>query len=138
MNDPHLSDNDPAEGNRDELMSALFAHLVMQQSNMAMMMMGKVPRPDTGESTRDIEAAKLFIDTLEMLEAKTKGNLSKEEAALLKQSLMSVRLSFVDAVEGPAPSPAQPAAKTGTPQTPPPAGEAPAQEEHRTKFSKKY
>lgn len=137
MSEPQTP-KEETEPSREEMFSALFAQLVLQQSNLAMMMMGKVPRPDTGESTKDIEAAKLFIDTLEMLEAKTKGNLSKEEAALLKQSLMSVRLSFVDAVEAPAASPAQPAAQKGTPQMPPAAGPPPAQEEHRTKFSKKY
>ena len=60
------------------MMSALFAQLVIQQSNMAMLLMGKVPHPQTGETVRDVEAARLFIDQLEMLEAKTKGNLAKK------------------------------------------------------------
>ena len=42
-----------------------------------MMMTGKVAHPETGQTMRDLEAAKLFIDTLEMLEAKTRGNLSQ-------------------------------------------------------------
>ena len=148
MNDPHLSDNDPAEGNRDELMSALFAHLVMQQSNMAMMLLGKAAHPETGQLMRDIEAAKLFIDQLEMLEAKTKGNLSKEETALLKQSLMALRMAFVESVDSPPPQ-AEPRVERGTP----PVGSAPAaepnqtaaapatpagEEESRKKFTKKY
>src|SRR5215475_10795074 len=94
--------NEPNTGHqptRDEMLSALFAHLVMQQSNMAMMLLGKTPHPETGESMRDLEAAKLFIDMLEMLEAKTKGNLTKEEQSLLKQTLMAVRMGFVEAVE---------------------------------------
>src|SRR5262245_21064052 len=86
---------------RDEMMSALFAHMVMQQSNIAMMMLGKVAHPETGKTTQDFEGAKLFIDQLEMLEAKTKGNLSKEEQNLLKQSLMTLRLAFVEAVNAP-------------------------------------
>ena len=64
--------------------------MVIQQSNMAMMLLGKVPHPETGQTMRDIEAARMFIDQLEMLEAKTKGNLTKEEEQLLKQSLMSL------------------------------------------------
>src|SRR6266446_3753558 len=101
---------DPAEGNpahahREEMMSALFAHLIMQQSNMAMMLMGKVANPETGQVTKDMEAAKLFIDLLDMLEAKTKGNLSKEEAGLLKQTLMSLHLTFVEAIEDSPPPP---------------------------------
>ena len=41
----------------------------------------------------------MFIDQLEMLEAKTKGNLSKQEDGLLKQALAAVRMSFVEAMD---------------------------------------
>lgn len=124
---------------REEMMSALFAQLVIQQSNMAMLLMGKTPHPQTGETVRDIEAARLFIDQLEMLEAKTKGNLSKNEEQLLKQSLMSLRMAFVDAVESPA-------ADEKKPEAVPPAGESktieaktePAEDESKKKFTKKY
>ena len=88
-----MSDFNPT---RDEMMSALFAHMVIQQSNMAMMMLGKVAHPETGKTIQDLEAAKLFIDQLEMLQIKTKGNLSKEEENLLKQSLMSLQMTFVE------------------------------------------
>ena len=81
--------------------SALFAHMVMQQSGMAMMLLGKTAHPETGEIHRDLEAAKLFIDVLEMLEYKTKGNLAQEETALLRQTLMSLRMAFVEAVDSP-------------------------------------
>ena len=114
---------------REQLQSALFAQLVMQQANLAMMLLGKVPNPETGQSMRDLEAAKLFIDQLEMLEAKTKGNLNKDEAALLKQSLMALRMAFVDAVETPAPP-----AKTAETPTSPSASEtaSPAKPENET------
>ena len=74
----------------------------MQQSSMAMMLLGKTAHPESGQVVRDLEAAKLFIDQLEMIEFKTKGNLSPEEAALLKQSLMSLRMAFVECVNSPA------------------------------------
>jgi len=128
---------------REEEFSFLFAQLVMQQSNMAMMFMGKVAHPESGKVVRDMEAARLFIDQLEMLEAKTRGNLTKEEAALLKQTLMSLRLTFVDAIETspsgekerqPEAAPAAPPAETSAP-----AGTtAAAEEESRKKFTKKY
>ena len=126
----------------EQMRSALFAHLVMQQANMALMLLGKFAHPETGKVTKDIEAARLFIDQLEMLEVKTRGNLTKDEEALLKQSLMSMRLAFVEAVETP------PAASEAAPeQKPRPAeGEKAAEtakpaarsEEHHPKFSKKY
>jgi hypothetical protein len=123
----------PVEGlSPEERSSALFAQLVVQQANLAMMLLGKVPHPDSGQVVKDIEAARLFIDQLEMLEAKTKGNLSKEEAGLLKQSLMSLRLAFVEAVD----SPPQPQTSTQPPTAQPP--KTASEEEHHKKFSKKY
>ena len=125
----------------EEIMSALFAHMVIQNTNMALMLLGEVPHPDSGERLRDIEAARMFIDQLEMLEVKTKGNLSREEEKLLKQSLTHLRMTFVRAVESPpkgeasgqpeAPAPAEPKLET------PPAS-ADAEAESRKRFSKKF
>ena len=132
---------------REDLQSALFAQMVMQQANLAMMLLGKVPHPQTGKTMRDLEGARMFIDQLEMLEAKTKGNLGKEEQALLKQSLMSLQMAFVEAVEAPAPTPAAPAqpapaapAETAADSAtaPPPTGESAAEADSKKKFSKKY
>ncbi len=153
MTDPHFPGNDIGGPEREEILSALFAQMVMQQANMAMMLLGKVPHPHTGKTLQDIDGARMFIDQLEMLEAKTRGNLSKDEASLLKQSLMSLRLAFVEAVESPPPSPPAPApepaapaeaasgaATPATPEKPSPTpdpGSGP-DVESKKKFSKKY
>jgi len=139
---------------RDDLMSALFANMVVQQTNMALVFLGKVPHPETGKPVQDLEAAQLFIDQLEMLAVKTRGNLQKEEERLLQQSLMTLRMAFVEAVEK-RPTAAQtqsgsdkaqptepaPTAPAGTPSggeaQPIVSGEA-ASEESRKKFTKKY
>jgi len=123
----------PGAMSRDEMMSALFAHMVTQQANLAMMLMGKIAHPETGKAVRDLEAAQLFIDQLEMLEAKTKGNLTKNEEALLKQSLMNLRLAFVESVDSPGERPATPETQ---PQPEP--VKLPEQQESHKKFSKKY
>ena len=133
---------------RQEELSFLFAQLVLQQSNMAMMLMGKVAHPESGKVVQDVDAARLFIDQLEMLEAKTKGNLSKEEEHLLKQTLMSLRLNFVETVETSGSAPSQ-QPKTSAPAEQPQAAEpmkpspdstasSSEEDEHRKKFSKKY
>ena len=148
MNDPHVSDPSPAEAAQSEMMSALFAQMVMQQSNLALMLLGKAPHPESGQVVRDIEGAKLFIDQLEMLESKTRGNLTKEEAALLKQSLMALRLAFVECVNSNPPSP-EPHPKSEIPPTGSAESAAPAaadrassisaaDQESRKKFTKKY
>jgi|GEM_PF-513102 len=114
MNHPTFPEDSLANASREEIMAALFAHMVIQHTNMAMLMLGKVPHPETGEKMADLEAAKMFVDQLEMLEFKTKGNLGKQEDGLLKQSLMAARLAFVEAMEAQAseasPAPAAPAA----------------------------
>ena len=151
MNDTRAAQEEPGAISDAEMMSALFAQLIMQQANMAMLLLGKVPNPQTGETVRDVEAARLFIDQLEMLEAKTKGNLTKDEEQLLKQSLMSLHMAFVEAIESPAPNerPLEKAAAADEKKTD--AGTEPAQggieapagthtedAESKKKFSKKY
>src|SRR6266704_1012278 len=108
---------------RQEELSFLFAQLVLQQSNMAMMLMGKVAHPESGKVVQDVDAARLFIDQLEMLENKTKGNLSKEEEHLLKQTLMSLRLNFVDTVESSGSAPRQQPKQAGASSEQPKAAE---------------
>lgn len=155
---PHPED-DLSNASREEILAALFANMVIQQTNMAMMLLGKVAHPDTGKIVRDFEAARMFIDQLEMLEAKTKGNLSKQEEGLLKQALAALHMAFVEAVDSgggtakanedltdrimsPSGAPAgdsapkmeeRPAA-AATPEATPSA----APEDSRKKFSKKY
>jgi hypothetical protein len=156
MNDTAQHPEDTlANASREEIMSALFANMVIQQTNMAMMMLGKVAHPETGQFMHDMEAAKMFIDQLEMLEAKTKGNLTKQEEGLMKQALAALHMAFVEAVDAPggqSPQPhveqgEPPAADTGTvpeakrPTAPAPAWAeptAPPHDESRKKFSKKY
>ncbi len=127
---------------REDELSALFGHMVIQQANMALMLMGKVANPETGQTMKDLEAARYFVDQLEMIEVKTKGNLSPQEAGLLKQTLMTLRLAFVEAVEKPEASPAStptPApAPTTAPGSTPADPAAPADEDSRKKFTKKY
>jgi len=154
MNDPQSSSNPPVlrdPASREELMSALFANMIVQQTNMALIFLGKAPHPETGERVQDIETAQMFIDQLEMLEAKTRGNLDKREEGLLKQSLNALRMAFVEAVEhAPAASaspeastPAAPGASKATAaveeKKPSMPGAAPPEDaESRKKFTKKY
>jgi hypothetical protein len=148
MSDPNKTH--PAEASsdwggmsHDEAMSALFSQMIVQLSNMAMILLGKVPHPETGKTLLDLEGARMFIDQLEMLEAKTRGNLSTKELVLLRQSLVSLQMAFVEAVEAPQssptpkpPSPAQPAEPPAAPAKAPAPGAT--EEDAKKKFSKKY
>ena len=80
---------------REEIQEALFADLVARQTNLTLMFLGQVKNPQTGQTTQDLEAAQMFIDQMEMLAAKTSGNLSKAEQKFLNDSLTHLRMTFV-------------------------------------------
>lgn len=104
-----------------ELQTMLFLDMVAQQTNLALIFLGEVPHPETGKRVRELRTARIFIDQLEMLEAKTRGNLNKREEALLKQSLMATRMAFVNAAgqESHSPPPTAPSTpSTGSGQVP--------------------
>jgi len=146
MNDTQSPKDAPGNASRDEIMSALFAGLVVQQTNLAMMLLGRSPHPETQKTIQDIDGAKMFIDQLEMLEVKTQGNLKADETKLLKQSLTALRLAFVQVIDSQSPSmAAEQPKKTAAPAEPPKSSIPPDQastalseEEARKKFSKKY
>jgi hypothetical protein len=77
----------------------------------------------------DLDLAGVCIDTLEMLAAKTRGNLSPPEQEMLQRNLTALRMLFVAAVDhaGAAPTPATPpAAETGAAAATAPSVETPA------------
>jgi hypothetical protein len=86
----------PEEMTPEQFMAAVFMNMVMQNTNMAAMFLGKVPHPQTGQPIKDLESAQMFIDQLEMLAFKTRGNLSEQEKQLLQESLVSLRMAFVE------------------------------------------
>ena len=139
MTKPPLSEDALAHASREDLQSALFATLVMQQASMALALLGRVPGPDGKNLSPDLNSAKMFIDQLEMLEAKTRGNLTGDESKLLQQNLTAIRLAFVETLEdqmhGSHPPATSEAAKPEKQPTEPP----PAQgEEPRKRFTKSY
>ena len=74
----------------------LFMQLIIQNQQIAMMAMGKIKNPVTDKIERNLEHAKVYIDTLDMLQAKTKGNLSEYEEKFLTETLKELKLNYVD------------------------------------------
>jgi hypothetical protein len=75
---------------------ATFEMLVTMLFTQAMAMLGQVPDPTTGETSVNKPYAKHFIDSLEILSDKTRGNLSQDEEAMLSQALHLLRMMYVD------------------------------------------
>ena len=76
----------------------LFMQLVLQNQQLAMMSMGKLKNPVTDKIDRNLEFAKMSVDTLDMLAAKTKGNLSEYEEKFLTEVIKELKLNYVDEV----------------------------------------
>ncbi len=83
----------------EEQNQALFAQLIMMLYGAAMQQMGKVVNPLTNKAEKNLDLAKLSVDMLSMVEEKTKGNLSDEEARFLSDSLFQLRMNYVDEVK---------------------------------------
>ena len=75
---------------------AMFLQLVTMLAMSAMQQMGKIINPMTGKTDVNLEAAQSTIDLLDMLEAKTRGNLDKEEEKTLKDALSSLKMTYVE------------------------------------------
>ena len=56
-----------------------------------------MPHPVSGEVEVNKPYAKHYIDTLEMLGEKTKGNLSDDESKMLSEALHALRMAYVSA-----------------------------------------
>jgi hypothetical protein len=68
-----------------------FEEFVFLQSQNAGLFLGHLPHPATGERRINLRAARSVLDSLEMLEAKTRGNLTESERALLATALRHLR-----------------------------------------------
>ena len=119
----------------EEMNRALFAHLVISLAQSTMIGLGKVVNPATQKAELNLEAAQQAIDMLDMLEAKTKGNLDAEEAKMMKSTLSMLKLNYVETAN------ATPSASS--PAQPPAAGDVAAgadktADEEKVRFRKKY
>jgi hypothetical protein len=80
----------------NEKNSSMFFSLIFTFQAAAMQQMGKLKNTISDKIERDLQQAQLSIDMLDMLEEKTRGNLSEEETKFLKGVLQELKLNYVD------------------------------------------
>jgi hypothetical protein len=128
-------------------LSQRFIEFVMMQAQNAALFLGQIPNPKTGEGEVNLELAKMFIDQLAMIQEKTRGNLTNEEATVLRNTLSNLQMVYVEVAqhvskggtqpippaEEPKPEPAQPDSKPSMPVESSPEGG-----ESKKKFTKSY
>ena len=96
-------DPDPAQAQDQEQFRASsapplppdFASFVVSMSHAALFHLGQVPDPHSGETQTDLGMARHTIDTIAMLQQKTKGNLTTDEQQLIDNVLTELRLAYV-------------------------------------------
>lgn len=107
-NQPAAEKNAPSPGDF-QMPPASLEMLVTQLATEALMSLGQIPHPQSGEAIFAPQQAKYLIDTVEMLSNKTKGNTTPQEAQLLEEVLHQLRMVYVQLAglepTKPAPSP---------------------------------
>ena len=135
-------------------MTQIFVEFVMMQAQNAMLCLGQITDPRMGQPQINIPLAKMFIDQLSVIRAKTAGNLSAEEQKVIDGALEQMELAFVHVVsrteghpgESLAPEEPEPVISAPAAEAPPAAAPAPAPvpapepppEEGRKRFTKSY
>ena len=73
-----------------------FTGFVVSLSHTALFQLGLIKIPGGEEPKKDLQGARQTIDLLALLEEKTKGNLTEQEAKILTESLFQLRMAFVE------------------------------------------
>jgi hypothetical protein len=73
-----------------------FETFVVGLSTQALMHLGEIPDPQSGEAAADLIAAQQLIDIIGMLHEKTRGNLDQAEQNLMNAILFELRMKYVE------------------------------------------
>jgi len=136
-------------------MTQRFIEFVMMHAQNAALFLGQIPNPKTGEPEINLDLARMFIDQLEMIQEKTRGNLTNEETMVLRNAVSNLQMAFVEVSGGarppgapdtaaqpepPPPAPSQPSEQPAptAPEQSAPLASSESETESRKKFTKSY
>ena len=74
----------------------LFMYLVGTFQSSAWIALGKMKNPMTDKIERNLEQASYYIDLLDMLQSKTKGNVSEYEEQMLINTVSELKMNFIE------------------------------------------
>ena len=127
-----------------------FIEFVVMHAQNAALFLGQIPNPKTGQGEVNLDLARMFIDQLAMIQEKTRGNLTSEEAKVLTNALSNLQMAYVEVAReqpqgavqpespesAPSASPPEPPAAQSEPSAPTSSTEP--ETESRKKFTKSY
>lgn len=85
----------PRPADTTSLPALNFATFIFSLNSSALVQLGMIEDPMTGDKAKNLPLAKQTIDILSMLEEKTQGNLDVDEAGMLKNILYDLRIQYV-------------------------------------------
>ena len=80
---------------KKQLPAADFSGLVSMLTTQSFFALGLIRSEEDKDPPADLQLAKYNIDMLEVIEQKSKGNLTEDEEKLLSSALHQLRMSFV-------------------------------------------
>lgn len=84
-----------AQGAPGGMPPATFETLISTMVTQALFAMGAIPDPRTGQRMTHLDLARHHIDMLGVIEEKTKGNLSEQEADMLSSTIYELRTRYI-------------------------------------------
>lgn len=92
--------HDDAAGQQAGAAGVDFLNYVSSLGYQAMVFLGEIPSPVTNQSEKNLPQAKFIIDTLILLQGKTKGNLTKQEEDMLNMTAYELQMKYVELSQG--------------------------------------
>ena len=97
--EPEKKETKSDDSQRPPLPEVNFNSLIFSLSSSALLHLGEIADPQTGQKRKDLPMSKHSIDIIAMLKDKTKGNLNDEEQKFIDNILADLRLRYVKAVK---------------------------------------
>lgn len=79
----------------DEKLTQLFYSLVYSFQMQTWISLGKMKNPVSDKIEKDLDAAQMTIDIIDMIKEKTKNNLTEQETKFVEQVLADLKLNYV-------------------------------------------
>ena len=93
--EPPKKKREPTKDDKTEPID--FGTFILSLSTSAVLHMGLIEDPQTRKKEKNLPLARQEVDIIEMLQEKTKGNLTTQERQMMDEVLYELRMRFVQA-----------------------------------------
>src|SRR6202162_466330 len=77
-------------------LSQRFIEFVMMHAQNAALFLGQISNPQTGQGEVNLVLVKILMDQASMIQEKTRGKLTNEEATVLRNAISNLQMAFVE------------------------------------------